>query len=80
MNRLHKMTPTERVRAEQYVKAWQRAAPELERMRREAIRCADTALAIEALDDAFESAVKMFSPRPVSGLVEQQRLFQRLRR
>ncbi|MDW7980112.1 MAG: hypothetical protein RMH97_06050 [Verrucomicrobiales bacterium] len=66
-------------RAKRYVEAWQRAGPELERMRLEAIKSADTAQTIAALDGLFESAVKMFAPKPISGLVEQQRLFGRLK-
>jgi len=59
--------------------AWKSAGPELEKIRRQGIRCADTRSAIESLDAAFKSAMLHFSPEPYSGLVDQQRLFQRLR-
>ena len=51
----------------------------LERLRNEAIRNTDTAAAIEQLSDAFESARLHWIPPTTSGLVEQQRLFARLR-
>ncbi len=62
---------------QKWVGAWQAAGPELEKIRRQQIRQADTRLAIENLDDAFNSALLHFPPRPTSGLVEQQRLFHR---
>ena len=55
--------------------AWRRAGPELERMRREEIRKADTSRSIPAFDGLFEGAVRDFPPRPTSGLVEQQLCF-----
>ena len=68
-----------RQRERQWVRNWQVVGPVLEALRAEAIRRTDTALAIEQLSDAFESARREWSPPPTSGLVEQQRLFARLR-
>ena len=51
----------------------------LERLRDKAIRNSDTAKAIEQLSDAFESARRHYRPATTSGLVEQQRLFAKLR-
>jgi hypothetical protein len=70
----------EEQRIRQWLRNWEEAAPVLERLREEAIRSADTAAAIEQLSDAFESARLHFPPATTSGLVEQQRLFARLRR
>jgi len=62
------------------VSAWRQAGPELERMRAEKIRAANTRAAIELLSDAFASAVRQGAARRrSSGLVIQQRLFQGLR-
>jgi hypothetical protein len=72
------MTEKEMIR--EWVAAWKRAAPELERLRREEIRRTNTAEAIAQLSDAFEWAMRTLPPRPSSGLVEQQAIFQRLRR
>ncbi len=80
MTPIPEMTAVEKARARQCVDAWRRAAPELERMRREDIRHADTARSIPAFDGLFESAVRDYPAKPTSGLVEQQRCFQRARR
>jgi hypothetical protein len=73
------MDDSEEQRVRQWVRNWEEAAPVLERLRDEAIRHSDTAAAIEQLSDAFESARLHWSPPTTSGLVEQQRLFARLR-
>ncbi|MBI5242455.1 MAG: hypothetical protein HY922_02075 [Elusimicrobia bacterium] len=62
-----------------WVARWKKAGPELERIRREELLHVDVAGAIEMLEDAFLSALRNFPPQPASGLVEQQRLFGRLR-
>jgi len=73
------MDEQEQQRVRQWVRNWQVVGPILERLRDEAIRNADTATAIEQLSDAFESARLHWTPPTTSGLVEQQRLFARLR-
>jgi len=62
----------------EWVAAWKRAGPELERMRFEDVRRTDTAEAIEVLSDAFEWALRQYGARPSSGLVEQQAIFKKL--
>ncbi len=62
-----------------WVENWRQADRQLERLRAEEIRNSDTAAAIEQLSDAFESARRQWKPPATSGLVEQQRLFARLR-
>ncbi len=59
---------------------WRHVAPVLEEMRAQDIRQADTVRAMQLLDEAFESAVRLNPPRPTSGLVEQQAIFSRSRR
>jgi hypothetical protein len=73
------MDELEEQRIRQWLRNWEEAAPVLEQLREEAIRNADTAAAIEQLSDAFESARLHWPPPTTSGLVEQQRLFARLR-
>ena len=77
MKTVAEMTEQERARALTWINAWKRAGPEMEKMRREDIRQADTASSIPAFDGLFENAVRNFPPKQTSGLVEQQRDFQR---
>ncbi len=62
-----------------WIAGWQAAAPVLEKLRNDSIRNSNTAQAIEQLSDAFESALRNYPPSTTSGLVEQQRLFAKLR-
>ncbi len=73
------MDEFEEQRVRQWLRNWEAVAPVLEELRAEAIRNSDTAAAIEQLSDAFESARRHYPPATTSGLVEQQRLFSRLR-
>jgi hypothetical protein len=79
MKPVAEMTEQEKADARKWIEAWKRATPELERMRRQDIRDADTARSIPAFDGLFEAAVRDFPPKPTSGLVEQQRLFRKNR-
>ena len=63
----------------QWVRRWQQAGVELERMRREEIHQANTRQAIENLDDAFESALRHHIPSSHSGFEQQQALFHKRR-
>lgn len=74
------MDEQEEQRVRQWVRNWQKVGPILELLRDEEIRNTDTAAAIEALSDAFESARLHWTPPKTSGLVEQQRWFARLRK
>jgi hypothetical protein len=73
------MTEQERTQIARWVKAWQTAGPALDRVRRDEVRRADTTKAILLLTDAFEAALRRGVTKPVSGLVEQQALFQKMR-
>jgi hypothetical protein len=79
MKSVAEMTEQEMADARKWVAAWKRAAPELERMRRQDIRDADTIRSMPAFDGLFEAAVRDFPPKPTSGLVEQQRFFRKHR-
>jgi hypothetical protein len=58
---------------------WQEVGPVLEELRAQSIRESDTAVVIEQLSDAFESARRHWLAPTTSGLVEQQRWFARWR-
>ena len=73
------MDEHEKQRVRQWIRNWETAGPLLQRLRDEAIRNTDTAAAIEALSDAYESARLHWTPPKTSGLVEQQRWFAKLR-
>lgn len=73
------MDESEKENIRRWVTGWQKASAVLERLRAEAIRNSNTAAAIEQLSDAFESALLYYQPPATSGLVEQQRIFARLR-
>lgn len=74
------MNEAERELTKRWVDAWATAGPELQKVRDDDIRAADTAGMIECCDSLFRDAVKNFPPGPTSGLVEQQHWFMKLRR
>jgi hypothetical protein len=64
----------------QWVSRWQTVGPILEELRQKEIAGIDTQRWLLSLADAFESCRLLYPPLPTSGLVEQQALFQRLRK
>ncbi len=72
------VNPGEFEQLKEWVAAWKRAGPELERIRFENVRRTKTADALQQLSDAFEWALRQYGPRASSGLVEQQAVFQKL--
>ena len=72
-------TPRNDEQLRQWVENWKRVGPLLEEIRAAELLTVDTTAAIQLLSGAFQAA-RFESPlRPTSGLVEQQRHFQRLR-
>ncbi len=69
---------TDAIRAR--IEQWERASEVLERLRDESIRSAETPSAMRIYEGAASWAAKHRPAEPWSGLVEQQRLFQKLRR
>lgn len=65
------ITPEE---ARAWAAIWRRAAPALERVRRDELRSVSTDVALANLAPLFADALKL-PPRTTSGLIEQQRLF-----
>ena len=65
--------------AREFVRRWQKAGPELERIRREELRALSEADGRELFCSVLELADLDLQNRPMSGLVEQQRIFQKAR-
>ncbi|HEY5913942.1 MAG TPA: hypothetical protein VJA21_25415 [Verrucomicrobiae bacterium] len=80
MKPVQEMTDQEKDQVRSWIRRWEELGPILERLRAESIRQADTAAAIEAFGLAYKSARLHGRRRTSSGLVEQQRWFQRSRR
>ena len=64
---------------EQWAKTWKKAGAELERIRLEELRHFKNEEHFETIDALLELGARFSQPRPYSGLVEQQRLFRKLR-
>jgi hypothetical protein len=73
------MTPQERERLQQWAENWRVASERIERLRLESLSRIDLVAAIESFSDVLEYCRGYRRPRPDSGLIEQQRLFQKLR-
>lgn len=63
-----------------WVSAWKRAGPALEAVKRSELRALRTSVALEQLKDYFDYALSRAKKTKTSGLVEQQRIFKKLRR
>jgi len=61
-----------------WVERWKIVGLELDRMRRDEIRRANTQESIRLFDLAFKAALRNTPPRETSGLVEFQRLLRKL--
>jgi hypothetical protein len=77
---LRSWTPEQIAQGREWVAAWRRAAPELERIRIQELRAVDSYTAISQLAGPADYTVEPRAPKPTSGLIEQQHLFQKLRR
>jgi hypothetical protein len=62
------------------VRHWQRVGPLLEQIRRQELRAMDDAAIRQAIERVLELGAALPAVRTTSGLVEQQRLFQKWRR
>lgn len=69
---------TERELITRWVRAWQQAGPELERIRQRELRDQDNRETIQLLARAFNFATRSQPPRESSGLIEMQRYFAKL--
>ena len=73
------MTDSEREQMRAWVETWQRAGAALERIKRQELRAYDYSRHQAAVDGMLRWACANAKPRLTSGLVEQQRLFAKLR-
>ena len=80
MKPVAEMTEVEKDQIRAWARNWQELSPILERERIESIRRADTADSMEAFDLLYKSTRAMMPARMSSGLLEQQRWFQRAKR
>ena len=62
-----------------WVDTWLRAAPVLQRLRWQRLRDFDYQQHLDEVNALLEIGCQFARPRPTSGLVQQQRLFQRAR-
>ena len=65
--------------AREYVERWRKAGPELEKIRREELRTIGPAESRRLFNSLLELGCLHRQIRTTSGLVEQQRLFQKAR-
>ena len=68
-------TPDQIALGKRWVKTWQLAAVELEKIRRREIRELDSYESIRRLCGSADYTQPPYAPKPWSGLVEQQRWF-----
>ena len=73
-------TPEQLALGRRRVKAWTDVAPELERLRGQELRALDSYKTIALLCGPADYHVPPRAPHPTSGLVEQQRVLQRMPR
>ncbi len=67
-------------RTKAWVENWAKVGPKLEAIRRRELRAMTYQQRIEAIDAVLQIGCRFSKPRTTSGLVEQQRLFQKARR
>jgi hypothetical protein len=70
-------TPQQIALGKRWVETWQRAAVQLERIKRIEIRRLDTYQSIKLLCGSRDYTRPPYAPKPWSGLVEQQRWFKK---
>jgi len=72
-------SPEQVARGRSWVNTWREAAPRLEAIRRRELRELDAFTAISQLCGPADYHEAPRAPKPTSGLIEQQRLFAKLR-
>lgn len=76
---LKNWTPEQIAAGRRWVQTWREAGPRLERIRQEELVELDVPQAIAMLSGPADYRVPPRAPQPSSGLVEQQRLFRKMR-
>ena len=77
---LDSWSPEQVALGRRWVKTWRDAGPRLEAIRRQELRELDTYTAISWLCGPANYQEAPRAPKPTSGLIEQQRLFQKMPR
>jgi hypothetical protein len=77
---LESWTPEQIAAGRRWAETWKTTGPELERIRRQELRRIDAFETIALLCGPADYRVPPRAPKPTSGLIEQQRLFAKLRR
>jgi hypothetical protein len=72
-------TPEQIAQGRRWVQTWEKAGPELEKVRRNELRALDAGKAFSLLCGAADYHLPPRAPKPWSGLVEQQRWFMKAR-
>jgi hypothetical protein len=73
------MTRPEAWTLRRWAETWREASAALTDIKRNELRGLDTPQALDQLADAFNAALRHAHPQPTSGLIEQQRIYARLR-
>jgi hypothetical protein len=73
-------TPEQIAQGKRWVQTWKNAGEAMEALRRKELRELDSYKTIALLCGPADYTREPFAPKPTSGLVEQQRLFSKLRR
>ena len=74
------MADHDRTELKRWVETWIKAGPKLEAIRDRELREMTYEDRIRAIDALLQLGTRLGKPRTTSGLVEQQRLFQKLRK
>ncbi len=74
---LENWTPEQIALGKRWVETWERAAAELERIKRREIRQLDTYKTIQLLCKSADYRRPPYAPKPWSGLIEQQQWFKK---
>ncbi len=64
----------------EWARKWKELGPELEEIRKQDIRNSNTAQAILSYNMMFAHAIATTPPKPTSGLIEQQAIFQKIKK
>ena len=75
---MRKMLKTDGVEERKWVKRWENVSRKIKYLQKK--ENLSIPVIIELLEDAFQSAIRLYPPKPTSGLVEQQKWFRKLRK
>lgn len=70
----------EKEKLREYVNRWKETGEILENLKREEFKQSNRASIILSLSDASQSAILKYPPLPTSGLIEMQKLFNKLKK